>query len=146
MTIELLQSGSAAVCDALTGLVGSPQEVEVHLTAVQLARVRQAMAPAALADAVRAAQERGDGALLVLGSAVFRLNAEVAKAQRWLERLRLEKQELAARLGRLYVFIGSPEWAALPAAERVRLTEQQQAMQAYLDVLGQRLTAAENSP
>lgn len=49
-----------------------------------------------------------------------------------------ERDDLAGKVGRLNVFLTSPQAAEIPEAERILMIEQMAHMRAYLDTLNRR--------
>ena len=63
----------------------------------------------------------------------------------WLIRVKAERDALADRVAKLLVFIGSPQFDGIDEAERGRLRRQYDSMGTYLEVLCERIKAAEAS-
>lgn len=64
-------------------------------------------------------------------------------ADTWLDRLRIERDELNARLDKLYDFFESEAFEALEEDSAFLLTEQRNHMAGYLNVLDQRIASAD---
>lgn len=65
----------------------------------------------------------------------------------WLDRLADEREDLAERVGRIQDFIGGsgrPQFLGLDLPDRQLLTEQRDAMVAYLNVLDRRIARFED--
>jgi len=63
----------------------------------------------------------------------------------WLVRAKAERDALADRVAKLLVFIGSPQFERIDEDESGRLRRQYDAMSTYLEVLCERIKAAEAS-
>ena len=69
--------------------------------------------------------------------------ASYKMAGTWLDRLRIERDELKARLDKLYNFFESEAFEALEEDSAFLLTEQRNHMAGYLNVLDQRIASAD---
>lgn len=65
----------------------------------------------------------------------------VSKLLPYQKRLIAEKRELSTRAGRLWLFMGTPEYRELDGAERARLRAQHHIMLAYSAILLDRIEA-----
>ena len=63
-------------------------------------------------------------------------------AETWLERVKVERQEVCLRLERLARFKLTDDFRALPNEERKLLIDQHRHMKAYADALYDRITLA----
>ena len=61
----------------------------------------------------------------------------------WQQRLVDEKDELSGRLNRLYEFMLTSIYETLSADEKIRIVRQRDAMNTYLEVLFDRINAAD---
>ncbi len=63
-------------------------------------------------------------------------------ADTWLDRLRIERDELAARLDKLTAFTESPAFHDVPEQDAAMLLEQRNAMAGYMEILTVRIERA----
>lgn len=61
----------------------------------------------------------------------------------WLDRLRIERDELAGKLQKLYAYIETPAFGALAEEDAMLLLDQRNAMAGYLEILTVRIERGE---
>lgn len=61
----------------------------------------------------------------------------------WLDRLRIERDELKAKLEKLYAYIETPAFGALAEEDAMLLLDQRNAMDGYLEILTVRIERGE---
>ena len=74
----------------------------------------------------------------------YHVKALAAQIDDWLDRLRIERDELAAKVDKLAAFLDSGETCQSGEAHHALLVAQLPHMRAYLDVLNQRIQLAES--